>query len=242
MKTPRLKRKKSLSNNTNLNKIMEKSATVTEITKAIVAVMKEVVGIDKSMTVGTGSNAYKGVSDKDVKNAIGKSMEKHGLVIMPIDIEPTLQIDRWTETGGQYGDKQKQSVFTSVKTKYLLMHESGEYIELAGYGHGTDTQDKAAGKATTYALKYTLLYTFMVPTGKIDDADATHSDEIETPKQTNGYPVDDKKWLNEGTKEFDGAVKKLQAGTTTIEKIEAAFKLSKPVKAKLLSHLQPVNN
>jgi hypothetical protein len=31
-------------------------------------------------------------------------------------------------------------------------------------------------------LKYALLYTFLVPTGKIDDADNTHSDEYETPK------------------------------------------------------------
>lgn len=161
---------------------MEKSQSITEIAKAIIAVMREVKSIEKSMTVGTGSNSYKGTSDKDVKYEIGKSMEKNGLCLLPIEVEPTLQIDRWTETGGQYGDKQKQSVFTSVKTKYLLLHESGEYIEVSGYGHGTDTQDKAAGKATTYALKYAMLYTFMVPTGKIDDADAVHSDEIKTPE------------------------------------------------------------
>src|SRR5690606_4653123 len=38
--------------------------------------------------------------------------------------------------------------------------------------------------ATTYSLKYTLLYTFLTPTGKIDDADTTHSEEIQTPKTT----------------------------------------------------------
>lgn len=166
---------------------MVKSLTITELAKAIVAVMKEVKGVEKSMTVGTGNNSYKGVSDKDVKNVIGKSMEKNGLCLLPIEVEPKLQIDRWEQeefyNGKSNGMKQKQSVFTSVKTKYLLLHESGEYIEVSGYGHGTDTQDKAAGKATTYALKYAMLYAFMVPTGKIDDADAVHSDEIETPKK-----------------------------------------------------------
>ena len=44
-----------------------------------------------------------------------------------------------------------------VKTKYLLLHESGESLELAGYGHGIDSQDKGAGKATTYAMKNALL-------------------------------------------------------------------------------------
>jgi len=58
------------------------------------------------------------------------------------------------------------------------MHESGESKEISGYGHGVDPQDKGAGKATTYALKYALLYTFLVPTGSIDDADKTHSDNI----------------------------------------------------------------
>lgn len=165
---------------------MNMSPTITELAKAIISVMKDVKGIEKSMTIGSGSNSYNGVSDKDVKNAIGKSMEKYGLCLIPIEVEPTLQIDRWEQedfyNGKSSGMKQKQSVFSSVKTKYLLIHESGEYMEVSGYGHGTDSQDKAAGKATTYALKYAMLYTFMVPTGKIDDADAVHSDDIETPK------------------------------------------------------------
>ena len=114
----------------------------TELTKAIIAVMKAVKGIEKSMTVGTGSNSFKGVSDKDVKNIIGEAMQNNGLCIIPIDIDAKTRVDRWTETGGQYGDKQKQSVFTEVKSKYLLMHESGESIEIVGYGHGVDSQDK----------------------------------------------------------------------------------------------------
>lgn len=149
--------------------------------KAVIAVMSEVKGIEKSMTVGTGSNAYKGVPDKEVKKVIGESMIKNGLCILPIGVTATTKVERWQEDSS-YGLKQKQQVLSEVTTKYLLCHESGESIELAGYGHGTDSQDKAAGKATTYALKYTLLYTFLVPTGKIDDADVTHSDTYEVPK------------------------------------------------------------
>ncbi len=129
-----------------------------EITKAILAVMRSVKGIDKTLTVGSGSSSYKGVSDKDVKNIIGEAMEKNGLCILPIGINAKTQVDRWVENT-QYGEKTKQNVLTEVTTKYLLMHESGESIELEGYGHGVDSQDKSAGKATTYALKYTLLYT-----------------------------------------------------------------------------------
>jgi hypothetical protein len=49
---------------------------------------------------------------------------------------------------------------------------------LAGYGHGVDSQDKGAGKATTYAMKNMLLYSFMTPVGKIDDTETTHSEDI----------------------------------------------------------------
>ena len=65
----------------------------------------------------------------------------------------------------------------------MLVHaESGVSIELVCYGHGVDSQDKAAGKATTYALKNCLLYTFLTPVGKIDDSETTHSDQLEVPK------------------------------------------------------------
>jgi hypothetical protein len=148
------------------------------LTKAIIAVMKEVKGIDKTMTVGTGNSSYKGVPDQEVKKIIGAAMEKNGLCIIPVDINAKTQIDRWEESyNGQV--KQKQSVFTEVTTKYLLMHESGESREISGYGHGVDSQDKGAGKATTYALKYTLLYLFLTPTGKIDDSDNTHSESYD---------------------------------------------------------------
>lgn len=156
--------------------------TKAELAKAIIKVMQEVIGIDKSMTVGTGQMSYKGVPDQEVKKIIGDAMARNGLTMLPIDIEAKMQVSRWTEEY-QGAEKQKQSVFTEVHTKYLLLHESGESQIISGYGHGVDSQDKGAGKATTYALKYALLYSFLVPTGKIDDADATHSDNIENPKK-----------------------------------------------------------
>lgn len=155
-----------------------------EITKAILAVMTEVRSIDKTADVGTGGSSYKRVSDKVVKEVLQPAMVKNGLAIVPTAVEAKATTERWTETT-QYGEKQKQSTLTEVTTKYLLVHESGESIELAGYGQGVDSQDKGAGKATTYALKYALLYTFLIPTGKIDDADDTHSDDIEVPKTNN---------------------------------------------------------
>lgn len=156
------------------------------ITKAILAVSKEVTAIEKSMNVGTGGSSYKAVSDSLVRNTLRPEMIKQGLVILPISVEAKTRVDRWEEadsyskTGGM---KSKQSIFTEAVTKYLLVHsESGESIELSGYGHGVDSQDKGAGKATTYALKNTLLDLFLITKGEDFDTDATHSNDIAVPK------------------------------------------------------------
>lgn len=158
---------------------MEKSDTITKLIQATIKVMSEVKGIDKSMTIGNGANSYKGVPDQEVKKYVGEAMVRNGLTIFTTNIEESTQLDAWDETTN-YGVKRKQSVFTKVKVSYLLCHESGEFISLQGIGHGIDSQDKGAGKSMTYSLKTALLYAFLIPTGKIDDTDNTHSDEMAT--------------------------------------------------------------
>lgn len=170
-----------------------------EISQAIVAVMNEVNGVAKNMTVGSGNNSYKWVSDKDVKQAIRESMIKNGLSILPLATTSKIQMDRWEEVDLYSKEtpkamKTKQSIFTEVETKYLLLHTSGQSLELSWYGQGVDTQDKGAGKATTYALKNTLLNMFLIPTWV--DTDNTHSDEYDVPKAKPKYEDNENPWLN----------------------------------------------
>ena len=184
--------------------------------------MNEVKSIDKSLTVGMGKNSYSGVADKDVKSAIGQSMQKNGLAILPTGIEKEVTIETYKDS---YGND-KMRVFTEVLTKYTLLHESGESIELAGYGQGVDSQDKSAGKATTYALKYALLYAFMVPTGKIDDADNTHSAELPH-KPANRPLASANKEKPTPTKEvWERALNKLKTGETEKDIVKKALNLS----------------
>jgi len=99
-----------------------------------------------------------------------------------------------------------------VKARFLLTHSlTNESIEIVGYGHGIDSQDKSAGKATTYALKNALLYSFLVPTGHIDDTDKTHSDNIEVPNSSQPKQLT----LNE--KQFISAVGAINAGKYTVQ-------------------------
>jgi hypothetical protein len=179
--------------------------------ESIINVMKAVKNIDKSMTVGSGQNSYKGVADKDVKYIIGSAMAENNLTCLPIDIQPKVQIDRWEASETYNGDtqlKQKQSVFTEVIAKFLITHSfTGENITIVGYGHGVDAQDKSAGKATTYALKNALLYSFLVPTGEIDDTDKTHSSTIEVPK-TVKQPISNERFEKAIIAVNDGKAKK----------------------------------
>lgn len=208
-----------------------------ELAKAVISVMMAVKGIDKSMTVGSGSNSYKGVPDKEVKKAYNEAMSQNGLCILPLDIEAKTVVSRWDEVTNYNGvaqTKSKQSVFTEVTTKYLLLHSSGESQIISGYGQGIDAQDKGAGKATTYALKYALLYTFLTPTGTIDDTDNTHNEEQETPPPPAAplpppppakSPQKPKVNLIPGTPQWTEAIKFLK-GDGTIEQIKKKYILS----------------
>jgi hypothetical protein len=201
-----------------------KSESIINITKAMLQVMSECKKIDKSMTIGSGNSSYKGVPDNKVKELIGESMQKNGLVITPTDVEDFTEVSRWDETFNG-NTKSKQSIFTKVKTRYLLMHESGEYITISGYGHGVDTQDKGAGKATTYALKYALLYMFLVPTVKMDDSDNSHSESIPTPQIPSTPKPKAKKLITLEHELYPKILESLKNGKYTITQIEETYNI-----------------
>jgi len=200
--------------------------------KAVNAVMNSVKGIDKSLTVGEGRHSYQGVADQDVKKAIGEAMEKNGLAIFPTGIERVFEQTSFTD---KYGNP-KNRVFVEVVTKYSLVHESGEQIDLTGYGHGVDSQDKAAGKATTYALKYALLYTFLVPTGKIDDTDNTHSAEIENKPPNRPLSSSNKSKPILSPEAWEKALERLKTGDADKELIRKSCNLT-PEQEKELNEL-----
>lgn len=203
-----------------------------KLAKAVINVMNTVKGMEKNSRVGTGGSAYDGTKYQDVAEVFNNAMAENGLCILPIDIEESTEVNRWMEADPWSKSipkdmKQKQSVFTKVKTKYLLLHESGESQVLMGYGHGVDSQDKGAGKATTYALKNALLYTFLTPVGKMDDTDTTHSNDIKTPQQTPKKEEPKKKeYFTPTHPKWDGGLKALKEGKTTIQKLKDYYIIS----------------
>ena len=230
---------------------MNKSENISELVEAITKVMSQVRGMEKNSRVGVGKAAYDGTKDQDVKEAFNKALSGNGLCIIPIKITPTVRVDRFEALDYNKNKVQKQSVFTEVNCEYILAHTSGQYMQISGYGHGVDPQDKGAGKATTYALKNALLYTFLTPVGKIDDTDTTHSNDIAPPppkspnklKESNKSVITGNNNSLDGLKQIDGvkvtehkkptlsAVIPKQTKTEAIELLAAAEDFSKLVGA-----------
>ncbi len=89
------------------------------------------------------------------------------------------------------------------------------------------------GGMNTYAKRYALMSLFDIEDNTID-FDAQDNTKAEKKPAQSGTPINgDLPWLNKGSAEYAGAITKLQAGTTTIEKIQKFYKLSKDIKANL---------
>ena len=144
------------------------------IYQRIKAVMEDIQYLAKDDQVSFGTTKYKAISEEKVTTAVRASMIKNGLVMYPA----TQDIIR-------------EGQITTVNVTYRMVNidNPDEQIQIASSGQGSDTQDKGSGKAMTYAFKYALLRTFMIPTGedpdKISSAELDARQELETPAPVN---------------------------------------------------------
>lgn len=142
--------------------------------KRIQAVSSEIGTIEKNMTVGAGSFAYKAVQDIDVTTTVRKAETKYGLVSIPVKQELVKsEVLRVMKPNGseaiQYMDIVKMTL------RIVNVDRPEEYIEVESFGRGLDAGDKGFGKASTYARKYALLNAYKIATG--EDPDAERSKE-----------------------------------------------------------------
>jgi hypothetical protein len=117
----------------------------------------------------------------------------------------------------------------------VLMHISGQFISSSLLIKGDNTP-QGIGSAITYAKRYSLAAILGLVADEDDDANMAEGNEytVSSDKVENNKP-----WLNENTKEYAGALVKLKAGTTTIEKIKTVMKISKATEAKLKEAMKP---
>ena len=153
----------------------KKATEIKGLYPKIHAIMCESEAIKKDMTVGNESynNSYKAVSEAAVLNEIKPLLKKYGVILLPIEVTSS-------ESFLEFQNKKKETVqrfITDLKAKYKIIDiETGEFEILQTVGYGADSQDKASGKAMTYAYKALIQKTFCLFSG--EDSDNEHSDDI----------------------------------------------------------------
>lgn len=140
----------------------------------ILAVMSAVNYLNKDGFVETGKGkGYKALTDEKVLGAVRPALVSAGLVILPVKMEQ----QRTDEQVKAYDGSTKTNRITDVSVTYRIINveDPKDYVEVVSAGTGVDTQDKGIGKAMTYAKKYAILNSFLIPSG--EDTDQISSDK-----------------------------------------------------------------
>lgn len=143
----------------------------------------EIATVSKNLSIQAGKNSYKAVGEADVLAAVKPLEEKYRIYSYPCKRE-IVESNVFTKRN-TYHDQTTETtqLFMRVKTTYRFVDidAPSDYIEIDTYGDGVDTQDKAPGKAMTYADKYALLKAYKVTTG--DDPDQVGSADMGTARK-----------------------------------------------------------
>lgn len=149
-------------------------------------ITEEISVVAKNLSVGYGKNSYKAVGEADVLAAVKPIEAKHGVYSYPVSREI---IDSGVLTTSGYDGKEKNQMYMRIKTVYrfLCIDNPDSFIDIESFADGVDSQDKAPGKAMTYADKYALLKAYKIITG--DDPDQNMSEELKAKKRMQtAYP------------------------------------------------------
>ncbi len=141
------------------------------------AITSELSAVAKNLMVGEGKFSYRAVGEADVLAAVKPLEEKHGIYSYPLG-RKIIESDVLTKTSTYNGnEKTTNQLYMRLETTYRFVNveKPDEFIDIITYGDGIDTNDKAPGKAMTYADKYALLKAYKIITG--DDPDQSKSDE-----------------------------------------------------------------
>ena len=139
------------------------------------AVTAEITAVAKNLNVGWGKNSYKAVGEADVLAAVKPAEAKHGIYSYPLS-RSVIESGVLTSTKPDGSETKQQFMRVETIYRFVNMEQPEEVIDITTYGDGVDSQDKAPGKAMTYADKYALLKAYKIITG--DDPDQEYSKDL----------------------------------------------------------------
>ena len=146
-------------------------------------VTADVSAVAKNLNVGYGKNTYKAVCEADVLAAVKPLEIKHGIYSYPLSRQ-IIENAVLTSTKSDGSESKQQFMRLKVEYRFVNIDDPDDYIDMITYGDGVDSQDKAPGKAMTYADKYALLKAYKIITG--DDPDQNASESLKGKQQKKG--------------------------------------------------------
>lgn len=148
------------------------------IYEKLLAITGEVGTVSKNLEVNVGKTQYKAVGEADVLKAVKELEKKYGVYSYPSKrkiIDSSILKTR-KEYNGQVTEGNQLFMRLEVEYTFVNIEKPEETISIVTYGDGVDTQDKAPGKAMTYADKYALLKAYKIVTG--EDPDQSGSPDV----------------------------------------------------------------
>lgn len=163
------------------------------IYEKIQAVADAIRYVEKTKVVGTGSNAYKAVTDGDVLAKVKDAERENRIVSIPVSQE--LVRSEIIRTASREGyEKIMYADIVKMTVEIINLDNPTEKVTVESFGRGLDAGDKGFGKASTYARKYALLNAYKIMTG--DDPDEQKSVTTEVNAQVE-HILDVKNYIND---------------------------------------------
>ena len=159
--------------------------------------------VAKGLSVGAGKNTYKAVSERDVLEAVKPIEIESGIYSYPAE-RKIIEQGRYTVVKSYNGNESSNEMFMlRLETTYRFVNVDNpeEFIDVKTYGDGYDSQDKAPGKAMTYADKYALLKAYKIETGEDTDKEVSGKVKSKNKELDKEFEIDYKNKLKEKIEE-----------------------------------------
>jgi hypothetical protein len=121
--------------------------------------MERVQSVYKGTEVGFGNNKYKAVSHDDVTRLLHNEFVKEKIIMIPNVISNKIDEQVLNQ---KKGPAQSFSSFMEIEITLVNAENPEDSFKMNTSGFSFDSQDKASGKAYSYAVKYALLKLFML--------------------------------------------------------------------------------
>lgn len=145
----------------------ESGVTTINLFQRINQVRRGIDYIQKDKTVSTGSSGYKAVTHDQVTALVRLHMIDAGIICYPV-----LVASRVADTMDKDGKIPCRNIRYEATYDFTFANcdDPKDVITLRIESHAMDNQDKAPGKALSYAKKYAILKLFEIETGEDEES------------------------------------------------------------------------